>query len=102
MCHPKRPISLILSSLGVMLRVSTALHLPVAHIDDIIRPIAICNDTYKFNAHPYNILQEFTVGSKVMITSHPEVVRKLHAWRTYFDRILKCFYCLRVEYFMGS
>ena len=42
-CHPKYLISLILSLLGVMSRVSTALHLSVAHIDDITRLIAICN-----------------------------------------------------------
>jgi len=60
-----------------MLRVLTALHLPVAHVD-IIRPIAICNDTYKFVAYPYSILQQFTVDNKVMVTSHPEAVRKLH------------------------
>ena len=54
-CHPRHHISLILSSLGVMPRVPTALHLPVAHID-ITGQITICNDTYKFAAHPYNIL----------------------------------------------
>ena len=85
---PTHVISLILPSLGVMLRVQTALHFPVTHID-ITRLIAICNDTYKFTAYPYSILQEFAVDSKVMVTSHPEVVRKLHAWRIYFDTILK-------------
>ena len=87
-CLPRHVISLILPSLGVMLRILTALHLPVAHIDDITRPIAICNDTYKFVAYSYSILQEFTVDSKVMVTSHPKA-RKLLAWRAYFDRILK-------------
>ena len=72
-----------------MLRVPTVLHFPVAHIDDITSPIAICNDAYKFVANLYSILQEFAVDSKVMVTSHPEIVRKLHAWCTYFDRILK-------------
>ena len=51
--------------------------------------IAICNDTYKFVAYPYSILQKFAVDNKVMVTSHLEAVRKLHAWRTDFDRILK-------------
>jgi len=88
-CHLKHPIYLILPSLGVMPRVPTALHLPVAHIDNITRQIAICNDTYKFVVYLYSILQEFTVDNKVMVTSHPEAVRKLHAWRTDFDKILK-------------
>ena len=52
-----------------MPRVPTALHLPAAYIDDITRPIAICNDTYKFVAYQYSILQEFTVDNKVMVTS---------------------------------
>ena len=58
--------------------VPTTLFLIVAHIDDITRLIAICNDTYKFVAYPYSILQEFAVDNKVMVTSHPEIVRKLH------------------------
>ena len=57
----------------------TALHLPVAHIDNITRPIAICNETYKFVAYQYSISQEFTVDNNVMVTSHPKAVRKLHA-----------------------
>ena len=40
---------------------STTLHLPVAYIDDITRPIAICNNTHKFAAYPYSTLQEFVV-----------------------------------------
>jgi len=63
--------------------------LPVAHIDDITIPIAICNDTYKFAAYLYSILQEFAVDSKVMVMSHPEAVGKLHVWRAYIDRFLK-------------
>ena len=86
---------LFFSSLGIMFRVHTALRLHVAHIDDITRPIAICNNTYKFDAYPYSILQEFAVDNKVMVTSHPKAVRKWHAWRTDFNRILKkCFHCL--------
>jgi len=88
-CPLRYHINLILPSLGVMLRVSTAIYLPVAYIDDITSPIAIYNDTYKFAAYSYSILQEFTVDSKLMVMSHPEAVRKLHALRTYFDRILK-------------
>ena len=38
---------------------------------------------------PYTILQEFAVDNKVMVTSHHEAIKKLHAWRTNFDRILK-------------
>jgi len=41
--------------------VPAALHLPVARVDDITRPIAICNDTYKFVAYLYSILQKFAV-----------------------------------------
>ena len=67
-----------LPSLGVMHRVHVALHLPVAHIDNITRPIAICNDNYKFAANSDSILQEFAIDSKVKVTSHPEVMRKLH------------------------
>ena len=59
MCHPGHPIYLILPSLEIVPRVPTALHLPVAYIDDVTRPIAIYNDTYKFVAYPYGILQEF-------------------------------------------
>ena len=36
-CHPRDHIYLLFSSLGVMLRVPTALHLHVTHDDDIIR-----------------------------------------------------------------
>jgi len=54
-CPFRHVISLILSSLGVMPRIPTALHLSVAHIDDITRLIVICNDTYKFTAYTYSI-----------------------------------------------
>ena len=86
-CPLRHVISLILSSLGVVPRIPTTLHLPVAHIDDITRSIAICNDTYKFAANPYNILQEFIVDNKAIVTSHAEVAKKLNAWCTDFDRI---------------
>jgi len=78
-CPPRHVISLILPSLGVMPKTSIALHLPIAHIDDITRSITICNDAYKFTANPSNILQEFVVDNKAMTTSHPETARKLHA-----------------------
>jgi len=39
-----------------MSRVLITLHLHVTYIDNITRPIAICNETYKFAAYPYNIL----------------------------------------------
>ena len=67
-CPSRHIISLILPSLGVMLRKPTALHLPVAHIDDITRLIAIYNNTCKFAAYPYSILQESTVDNRVMVT----------------------------------
>ena len=69
-----------------MFRVPTALHLRVAHIDDIARPIAICSDTYKFVACPCSVLQEFRVDNKMMVMNHSEPVRKLHTGRTDFDR----------------
>ena len=72
-----------------MLRVLTTLHLPVAYINDITRPIAICNNTHKFATYPYSTLQEFAVDNTVMVTSCCETVRKLHAWRKDFDRALK-------------
>jgi len=37
-----------------MSKVLIALYLPVAHIDNITRSLAICNDTYKFPACPYS------------------------------------------------
>jgi len=89
MCPPRHPTYLILPSLGVMPRVPTALHLHVAQIDEITRSIETCNDTYKFVAYLYSILQEFAVDSKVMVTNHPETVKKLNAWCTDFDKILK-------------
>jgi len=55
-CPPRHPIYLIIPLLGVMSRMPTALHLHVAYIDDIIRLIAICNDTYKFVAFLYSTL----------------------------------------------
>ena len=33
---------------------SPTLYLPVAYIDDITRPIAICNDTHKFASYLYS------------------------------------------------
>ena len=55
----------------------TTLHLPVAYIDDITRPITICNDTHKFTTYPYSTLQEFTVDNKVMVISRCEEVARL-------------------------
>jgi len=86
---PRHPKYIIFLSLGSMPIVPTALHLAFAHIDDITKPITIYNDIYKFAAYPYSTLQEFAVDNKVTVTSHPEAVRKLHAWRTDFDKILK-------------
>jgi len=88
MCLLRHPVYLILPSLRVTPRVPTVLNLPVAYIDDISRSIGICNDTYKFAAYPYSILNEFVIDSKVMVSSHLEAVRKLHAWRTDFDKSL--------------
>ena len=48
-----------------------------------------CNDNYKFSVCPYNVLQEFAVDNEVIMMSHSEIVRKLHAWCKYPDRVLK-------------
>ena len=89
MCHPRHHIYLLFPSLGVMSRVLIALHLPIAHDDDITRQLANCDEKYKFFVYPYSILQEFTVDSEVIVTSHFEITRKLHAWCTCPNRVLK-------------
>jgi len=35
------------------------------------------------------MLQEFVVDSEVIVTSYPEIVKKSHAWRTSFLRVLR-------------
>jgi len=55
-CHPRHLIYLIFLSLGVMPRVFTMLHLPIAHDDDITRQLANCDETYKFSIYPYIML----------------------------------------------
>jgi len=62
-----------------MLRVPTALHLYVAHDDDITRQLTNCDENYKIYAYPYDIMEEFAVDNEVIITSHPEIVRKSHS-----------------------
>ena len=42
--------------LGVMSRVPIALHLSIAHDDDITRHLAKCDENYKFAAYSYSIL----------------------------------------------
>ena len=54
----------------------------------IIVQLANCGENYKFSVYPYSILQEFTVNTEVIVTSHPEIVRKSHAWRTGPPRVL--------------
>ena len=71
-----------------MPRISTALHLHVA-FDDITRQLVNCNDNYKISACLYSVLQEFVVDAEVIVTSHSGIPRKLHAWCTCFDRVLK-------------
>jgi len=66
------------------------LHLLVYN-DDIIRRLANCNENYKFSVYPYSMLHEFAVDSEVITTSHPEIVRKSHAWRTDSSRVLRRF-----------
>ena len=80
---------LLFPSLGVMHRVSTALHLHVVHDDDITRQLTNYDENDKFVAYLYSILQKITVNNKVIVTSHPEIVRKLHAWSAASDRVLK-------------
>jgi len=89
MCNLRHPIYLIFSSLGVMPRVPIALYLPIAHDDDITRYLANCDENYKFAAYSYSILQEFTVDNKVIVTSHSENIKKLHARCIDSDRVLK-------------
>ena len=62
-CPFRHPKYIIFLSLRIMSRVPTALNLHVAYIDDITRPIVICNDTYKFATYPYSTLQEFAIDN---------------------------------------
>jgi len=62
-CPPRQPKHIIFSSFRIMPKVPTALNLHVAYIDDITRPIVICNDTYKFATYPYSTLQEFAIDN---------------------------------------
>ena len=73
---------------GVMPKISIALHLPVA-FDDITRQLINCNDNYRFSVCPHSVLQEFAVDNKVIVKSHSIIVRKMHAWCTSLDRVLK-------------
>jgi len=57
--------------------------------DTPTRQLANCDENYKFSVYPYNMLQEFAVDSEVIVTSHPKVVRKSHAWRTGSHRVLR-------------
>jgi len=75
-CPLRQPKYIISPYIGIMSRMPTALHLPIAQIDDTTRPIVICNDTHKFVTYTYSTLQEFTVDNKVMVTSHPEDMRR--------------------------
>ena len=75
--------------LRVVPRVPTVLHLSVAHEDDITRQLANHDGNYKFSIYLYSMLQEFTVDSEVIVTSHPEIVRRSHAWCTGSPGVLK-------------
>ena len=55
-CLSRYPIYILFSSVEIMPRVSTILYLFVAYIDDITRPIVICNDKYKFVVYLYSFL----------------------------------------------
>ena len=83
-CHTRHPY-IFFPSLGVMPRVPTALHLSIAH-DDITRQLANCDENYKFYAYSYSM---FAVYSEVFVTSHLEIVRKSHTWRTGSPRVLR-------------
>ena len=62
------PYVSFLPSLGVMPRVPIALHLSVAHDDDIIRQLANCDENYKFLVYPYSMLKEFAVDVEMIVT----------------------------------
>ena len=87
-CPPRYPVYIIFPSLGVMLRMFTALYLSVAH-DNLTKQIAICNGNYKFAAYSYSILQEFAIDNKVIVTSHYETVKKLRVWLIDSEKVLK-------------
>ena len=89
MCPLRHPVYIMFPSLRVIPRVSTPLHLHIAHDDNLTRQIAICNDNYKFATYPYNILQEFAVDNRVIVTSHSETMKKLHALWKDSEKILK-------------
>jgi len=74
---------------------SYALHLLVAY--DITKQLTNDNNYYNFFACSYSILQEFAVEIKVMITSHLEVIRKLHVRCTGFSKVLKRFASITKE-----
>jgi len=80
----------IFSSLEVMPRVSTALHLPVAH-DDITGQLANDNNNCKFSTCPYIVSQETAIEIEVMVTSHPEIVKEIHVRHTDSSKFLKGF-----------
>jgi len=44
---------------------------------------------YKFSIYSYNMLQEFAVDNEVIVTSHSQIVRKSHVWRTGSPRVLE-------------
>jgi len=72
-----------------MSRVPTTLHLHAAHDDDITRQLTNYDEKYKFSIYQYGMLQKFLVDSEVIVTSHPKIVRKSHAWRTSSPRVLR-------------
>ena len=77
-------ICLVFASLEVIPRVYIALHLP-----DITRQLTNDNDNCKFSTCSYCVLQGFAVEIEVMVTSHPEVVRKLYVRCICFSKFLK-------------
>jgi len=85
---PRHSMYLFSLPSGIMPRVCTAFHLPVAY-NDITRQLANCNCNYYFFACPYSVFQEFAVDSEAIVTSHSEIARKLHAWCIGPNRVLK-------------
>ena len=77
-CYSRHSIYPIFSSLCVIPRVLTALHLLIAHDDDITRQLVNCDDKYKFSVYPYSMLQKFAIDSELIIMSHLGIVRKSH------------------------
>ena len=89
----KKPIYLFVISLGLIPSELVALHFPKIH-DEIQKQITICNDNYKFDAYPHNILQKIAVKNMMIVTIHSVrfslgTVSQLLAQRIRLSRVLR-------------